>query len=70
MKKMRNESQPLKVQARMFSRERITLSRGVCLHTGVRTGNELEFETEGDSFLIRPTKPHGSRENSAIRSGQ
>jgi hypothetical protein len=68
MKKMRNEGAPLKKQARMLSRGRITLPREVCLTMGVRPGDKLEFETDGDSFLIRPLKLQRSRRNSWIRS--
>ena|SRR6266853_801604 len=68
MKKMRNESPPSKRQARMFSRGRITLPREVCLNMGLGSGDKLEFETDGDGFLIRPVKPRSSTRSSTIRS--
>jgi AbrB family looped-hinge helix DNA binding protein len=54
MKKMRNENAPLKKQARMFSRGRITVPHEVRLRMGLRPGDMLEFETDGDSRVRRP----------------
>jgi AbrB family looped-hinge helix DNA binding protein len=68
MKKMRNEGAPLKVQARITSRGRVTLPREVRLHMGVGPGDMVEFETDGDNFFIRPVKPYGSRRSSPTRS--
>ncbi len=68
MNKVRNEGAPLKRQARMTSGGRITLPREVCLEMGVGPGDKLEFETDGDSFFIRPVKRRGSRRNPQIRS--
>ncbi len=65
MKKMRNEGKPLKVQARMMTRGRITLPREVRLDMGVGPGDLVEFEADGDSSFIRPVKPRSSRRNSA-----
>ena len=54
MKKTRNEGEPLKVQARMTSRGRITLPREVRLHLGVGPGDMVEFETGRGQFLYPP----------------
>ena len=68
MKKMRNEGAPIKVQAQMTTRGRITLPREVRLHMGVGPGDLVEFETDGQSFFIRATKSHRPRRNSSLRS--
>ena len=68
MKKMRNEGAPLKVQARMTTRGRVTLPPEVRLHLGVGPGDTVEFESDGDNFFIRPVKPHGSRRSSPTHS--
>jgi AbrB family looped-hinge helix DNA binding protein len=68
MRKMRNESTPLKKQARIFSRGRITVPREVRLRMGLRQGDTLEFETNGDHFFMRLAKPRNSRRDSPLRS--
>lgn len=68
MEKMRNAGAPLKKQARVFSRGRITVPREVRLRMGLRPGDTLEFETDGDHFFMRRVKPRNSRRDSSLRS--
>jgi AbrB family looped-hinge helix DNA binding protein len=68
MGKMRNDSSRLKKQARIFSRGRITVPREVRLRMGLRPGDTLELETEGDHFFMRRAKPGNSRRDSSLRS--
>jgi AbrB family looped-hinge helix DNA binding protein len=68
MKKMRSESAPLKMQARIFSRGRITVPRKVRLRMGLRPGDTLEFETKGGRVFMRRVKPHRQRRDSSLRS--
>jgi AbrB family looped-hinge helix DNA binding protein len=68
MKKIRNDSTPVKKQARIFSGGRITVPREVRLRMGLRPGDTLEFETDGDHFFMRRVKPHRQRRDSSLRS--